>query len=122
MTRRCSYVLVTKDKAGLDVSGVTTDILSDCLDTLRANDADSVEIEGILWVKIAVVSWDATKSDKRTCVRFSKNSTKHSALHSCNTSGKFNLTCKMSNMCYRDNKPHKSSKGSATSCVGCSDG
>ena len=55
MTRKCSHLLAAKDRAGLDV------ILFDCLDTLRANDADSAEIENILWLKIAVVSWDATK-------------------------------------------------------------
>ena len=74
MTRKCSDLLVAKDRAGLDVSGATTDLLSDCLDTLRVNDADSVVIEDILWLNIAVVFCDATKNDKRTCFRFSKNS------------------------------------------------
>ena len=57
----CSDLLVIKENVGLDVGGATTDILSDCLDTLRVTDADSVEIEDILWLKVAVVSWDATK-------------------------------------------------------------
>ena len=57
----CSDLLVTKESVGLDVGGATTDVLSDCLDTLRVTDADSVEIEDILWLKLAVVSWDATK-------------------------------------------------------------
>ena len=70
-TRKYSDLLVAKYRAGLDVGEVTADILSDCFDTLRVNDADSVENKDILWVKIAVVSWDATKNDKRTCV--SKN-------------------------------------------------
>ena len=75
---------VTKERVGLDVSGATTDILSDFLDTPRVTDVDSLEIEDILWLKLAVVSWDATKNEKRTCVRFSKNGSKNSALHSCN--------------------------------------
>ena len=54
-------LLVTKESVGFDVGGVTTDVLSGCLDTLRVTDADSVEIEDILWLKVAVVSWDATK-------------------------------------------------------------
>ena len=58
---KCSDLLVTKESVGLDVGGATTDIVSDCLDTLRVTDADSVEIEDILWLKLAVVSWDATK-------------------------------------------------------------
>ena len=70
LTRRCPDLLVTKDSVGLDVSGAATDILSDCLDTLRVNDSDSVEIDDILWLRIAMVFWDATKK----C-----------ALHSCNT-------------------------------------
>ena len=57
----CSDLLVIKENVGLDVGGATTDILSDCVDTLRVTDADSVEIEDILWLKLAVVSWDATK-------------------------------------------------------------
>ena len=57
----CSDLLVTKESVGLDVGGATTDMLSGCLDTLRVTDADSVEIEDILWLKVAVVSWDATK-------------------------------------------------------------
>lgn len=51
-------LVVAKDRAGLDVSGATTDLLADCLDTLSVNDADSVEIEDILWLTIAVVVWD----------------------------------------------------------------
>ena len=58
---KCSDLLVTKESVGLDVGGATTDVLSDCLDTLRVTDADSVEIEDILWLKVAVVSWDAKK-------------------------------------------------------------
>ena len=58
---KCSDLLVSKESVGLDVGGATTDIVSDCLDTLRVTDADSVEIEDILWLKLAVVSWDATK-------------------------------------------------------------
>ena len=54
-------LLVTKESVGFDVGGVTTDVLSGCLDTLRVTDADSVEIEDILWLKVAVVSWDAKK-------------------------------------------------------------
>ena len=69
-TRKYSDLLVAKYRAGLDVGEVTADKLSDCFDTLRVNDADSVENKDILWVKIAVSSWDATKNDKRTCVRF----------------------------------------------------
>ena len=42
-----SDLLVTKDRVGLDVGDATTDILSDCLDTLRVTDADSVKIEDI---------------------------------------------------------------------------
>ena len=49
---KCSDLLVTKDRVGLDVSGATTDILSDCLSTLRATDADSVEIADKLWLKL----------------------------------------------------------------------
>ena len=41
--------------AMLDVSGAATDILFDCLDTLRVNDSDSVKIDDILWLRIAVV-------------------------------------------------------------------
>ena len=67
-----SDVLVTKDRVGLNVSGATSDILSDFLDTLRVTDVGSLEIEDILWLKFAVVSWIATKNKKRTCVRFSK--------------------------------------------------
>ena len=63
MTRKCSDLLVAKGRTGLAVSGVTTDIISDFLDTLRANDADSAEIENILWLKIAVVFWDAAKKE-----------------------------------------------------------
>lgn len=70
LTRKYSDLLVAKYRAGLDVGEARADILSDCLDTLRVNDADSVENKDILWVKIAVVSWGATKNDKRTCVRF----------------------------------------------------
>ena len=70
LTRKYSDLLVAKYRAGLDVGEARADILSDCLDTLRVNDADSVENKDILWVKIAVVPWDATKNDKRTCVRF----------------------------------------------------
>ena len=58
---KCADLLVNNDWVGLVVSGATTDILSDCLDTPRVTDADSVEIEDILWLKLAVVSWDATK-------------------------------------------------------------
>ena len=63
-----------RDRAGLDVSGTTTDILSDCLDTLRVNDADSITIEDMLWLTFAVVFWDAGKCDNKICVRFSRNS------------------------------------------------
>ena len=45
MTKKCSDSLVAKDRPGLDVSGATTDILSDCLDTMSVNDADSKENE-----------------------------------------------------------------------------
>ena len=82
---KCSDLLVTKDKVGLVVSGATTDILSDCLETLRVTDADSVEIEDILWLKLAADSWDATKIKKRTSIRFPKKGAKNTALHSCNT-------------------------------------
>lgn len=61
MTRKCSDLLVAKDKPELDVCGATTDLLSDCLDTLRVYEADSVEIEDLVWLNIAVVSWAATK-------------------------------------------------------------
>ena len=63
-------LLVTKDRVGLDVSGATTGMLSDCLDTLRVTDADSVEIEDILWLKLPWFSWVAKKIRKKTCVRF----------------------------------------------------
>lgn len=59
-------LVVAKDKPELDVSGATTDLLSDCLDTLRVNEADSVEIEDIVWLNIAVVFWGATKNDIQT--------------------------------------------------------
>ena len=58
-------LLVTKDRVRLDVSGATTDILSDCLDTLIVTDADSVEIEDILWLKLPLFSWVATKIRKK---------------------------------------------------------
>ena len=67
---KCSDLLVTKESVGLDVGGATTDILSDCLDTLRVTDADSVEIEDILWLKVAVVSWDARKIRKEYALYF----------------------------------------------------
>ena len=70
LREKCSDLLATKDKVGFDVSGATTDILSDCLDTLRVTDAESVEIEDILWLQLAVVFLDATKTRKKTCVRF----------------------------------------------------
>ena len=85
LKEKCSDLLVTKDRVGLDVSGASTDILSDCLNTLRVIDADSVEIEDKVWLKLSVVSWDATKNEKTTCLRFSKNGTKNTALNSCNT-------------------------------------
>ena len=56
-----SDLLVTKDMVELDVSGATTDLLSDCLDTLRVTVADSVEIEDILWLKLLLPSGVATK-------------------------------------------------------------
>ena len=71
MKGKCSDLLVTKDRVGLDVGGATTDVLSGCLDTLRVTDGDSVEIEDILWLKLVVVSWDATKM-KKTCVRMAE--------------------------------------------------
>ena len=67
---KCSDLLVTKDGVGLDVRGATTDVPSDCLDRIRLTDFDSVEIEDIVCLKLAVVSWDATKNEKRACVRF----------------------------------------------------
>ena len=72
MKGKCSDLLVTKDRVGLDVSGATTGMLSDCLDTLRVTDADSVEIEDILWLKVAVVSWDATKMKKEHALEWRK--------------------------------------------------
>ena len=42
---KCSDLLNTKDRVGLNVGDAATDILSDCLDTLRVTDADSIEIE-----------------------------------------------------------------------------
>lgn len=126
MTRKCSDLLVAKDRAGLDVSGATTDLLADCLDTLSVNDADSVEIEDTLWLKIAVVVWDATKNDKRTWLDFQRiektvcaellqyflaqNAT---LIYACNSIQI--LTCKMSKMCYREHNIR-------SSCIGCSDG
>ena len=56
-----SDLLVTKDMVELDVSGATTDLLSDSLDTLRVTVADSVEIEDILWLKLLLPSGVATK-------------------------------------------------------------
>ena len=82
---KCSDLLVTKESVGLDVGSATTDIFSDCLDTLRLTDADSVEIEDILWLRLSVVSWDATKNEKRTFLRFLKNGAKNTALPSYNT-------------------------------------
>ena len=73
---KCFDLLVTKDRVGLDVSGATTDILSDSLNTLRVTDADSVEIEDKVWLKLSVVSWDATKNEKRTFLRFLNNGRK----------------------------------------------
>ena len=80
-----SDLFVTKDGVGLDVRGATTDILSDCPDRIRLTDADTAEIEDIVWLKVAVLSWDATKNEKRTCVRFSNNCTKKTVLNSWNT-------------------------------------
>ena len=85
LKEKCSDLLVTKDRIGLDISGASTDILSDCVDTLRVTDADSVEIEDILWLRLSVVSWDATKNEKRSFLRFLKNGAKNTALPSYNT-------------------------------------
>ena len=62
LKEKCSDLLVARNRVGLDVGDATTDILSDCLEALRVTDADSVEIEDILWLKLSVVSWDATKN------------------------------------------------------------
>ena len=59
-----SDLLVTEDRVWLDVGGATTDILSDSLYTLRVSDADSVEIEDKLWLKLPLFSWVATKIRK----------------------------------------------------------
>ena len=58
---KCSDLLVTKDGVGLDVRGATTDMWSDLLDTLKLTDADFVEIEDIVWLKLAMVSRDAKR-------------------------------------------------------------
>ena len=70
LKEKCSDLLVTKDRVGLDVSGASTDILSDCLDTLGVTDADSVEIKDILWLKLSVVSCDSTKMRKEHSLDF----------------------------------------------------
>ena len=70
LKEKCSDLLVTKDRVGLDVSGASTDILSDCLDTLGVTDADSVEIKDILWLKLSVVSYDSTKMRKEHSLDF----------------------------------------------------
>ena len=67
---KCSDLLVAKDRVGLDVGDATTDILSDCLDTPRVTDAESVEIKGIVCLKLAVLSWDATKIRKEHALDF----------------------------------------------------
>ena len=60
----CSDLLVTEESFRFDVGDAKTDIVSDCVDTLRVTDADSVEIEDTLWLKVEVVSWDARKMRK----------------------------------------------------------
>ena len=63
--------LFVKDRAGLGVSEIPTEILSEWLDKLGLNYVNSVDDGDILWVRFDALGCWKVKEQNLNCIRFS---------------------------------------------------